>query len=94
MKSTKRHTHSHVVHHAHHPTHFSHSSSKHHNRNSSIGHRTPSYGKGLNKLTTLNPVNGVETGVQEHVSLHSITQKPAGVSMQRSLSDGIGYIFS
>lgn len=77
-------------HHHHHP-HVAHTgaSTKHH-RATSFGHRVPSYGKGLNKLTALTSVNACD-GPKEHVSIHSMVAPGAGgTSMQRSLSEGAG----
>jgi hypothetical protein len=72
-KGTKHH--SHVVHTSH---------GKHH-RTTSFGHRVPSYGKGLNKLTALTTVTTDEP--KEHVSGRPLNGD-GGVSMQRSLSEG------
>jgi hypothetical protein len=66
-------------------------STKHH-RGTSSGHRVPSYGKGLNKLTPLTSVT-VNDQPKEHASMHSTITTPGagdGTDMQRSLSEGAG----
>jgi hypothetical protein len=81
-KTTKHHHHAHVAHT---------STSKHH-RTTSFGHRVPSYGKGLNKLTALTTAHP-DDAPKEHLSVHSIVDKAqGGTSLQRSLSEGNGMI--
>jgi hypothetical protein len=74
--------------HHHHP-HVAHTSaSTKHHRVTSFGHRVPSYGKGLNKLTALTVLT-TEEEPKEHISIHSIVSRAGGgQSMQRSLSEG------
>jgi len=72
----------------HHHPHVAHTSVSKHHRTTSFGHRVPSYGKGLNKLTALTAVNPDEAP-KEHLSIHSIIDRvPGGTSMQRSMSEG------
>jgi len=74
--------------HHHHHAHVAHTSASKHHRTTSFGHRVPSYGKGLNKLTALTAVNP-DDGPREHLSIHSIIDRaPGGTSMQRSMSEG------
>ena len=75
--------------HHHHHAHVAHTSGSKHHRTTSFGHRVPSYGKGLNKLTALTTVN-TDDGPREHLSIHSIVDRAGGASMQRSLSEGNG----
>jgi hypothetical protein len=73
--------------HKHHHAHVAHTSASKHHRATSFGPRVPSYGKGLNKLTALTTVN---TGhaPKEHLSIHSIVDRPGRPTMQRSHSEG------
>jgi hypothetical protein len=75
----------------HHHPHVAHTSASKHNRTTSFGHRVPSYGKGLNKLTALTTVN-TEDAPKEHLSIHSIVDRAGGASMQRSMSEGSGLV--
>lgn len=75
--------------HHHHHAHVAHTFASKHHRTTSFGHRVPSYGKGLNKLTALTTVNA-DDGPKEHLSIHSLVDR-AGTSMQRSLSEGTGF---
>ena len=77
---TAKHSHPHVAHT---------SASKHH-RTTSFGHRVPSYGKGLNKLTALTAAHPDDAS-KEHFSIHALVDRAQGAaSMQRSLSEGNG----
>lgn len=78
-KSGRPHNHPHVAHT---------SASKHH-RTTSFGHRVPSYGKQLNKLTTLTADNAV-SAPKEHLTVHSTVRKAGGTNMHRSYSEGSG----
>lgn len=72
----------------HHHPHVAHTSVSKHHRTTSFGHRVPSYGKGLNKLTALTTVH-TDEAPKEHLSVHSIVDRgQGGTSMQRSLSEG------
>jgi hypothetical protein len=78
--------------HGHHP-HVAHTSaSTKHHRATSFGHRVPSYGKGLNKLTALTNVSTDEPAVpaqKEFLTIDSLVARAAaGTSLQRSLSEG------
>lgn len=73
----------------HHHLHVAHTGASKHHRTSSFGHRVPSYGKGLNKLTSLSAVNS-DDAPKEHLSIHSIVARAGGTSMQRSHSEGSG----
>lgn len=73
--------------HKHNYAHIAHTSASKHHRTTSFGHRVPSYGKGLNKLTALITVNRDGTP-KEYLSIHSIVDKVEGASMQRSYSEG------
>ena len=86
------------VHHAHgHHAHVAHTSAgtKHH-RATSFGHRVPSYGKGLNKLTAMTTVvhdepHPQQPGEKQFLTIDSLVARAAaagGTSMQRSLSEG------
>jgi hypothetical protein len=71
----------------HHP-HVAHTSASKHHRATSFGHRVPSYGKGLNKLTALTTVH-TDEAPKGHLSVHSLVDRAqGGTSMQRSLSEG------
>lgn len=77
-------------HHAHH-THVAHTSASKVHHRTSFGHRVPSYGKGLNKLTALTTVNTDDAAPKEFLSVHSIVDRAAGgTGMQRSHSEGSG----
>ena len=76
----------------HHHAHVAHTSTSKHHRTTSFGHRVPSYGKGLNKLTALTTAHP-DDAPKEHLSVHSIVDKAhGGTSLQRSLSEGNGMI--
>ena len=73
-----------------HHLHVAHTSASKHNRTSSYGHRIPSYGKGLNKLTALTAINPGDAP-REHFSTHSLANRAGGVaSLRRSHSEGSG----
>jgi hypothetical protein len=78
----------HHVHHVHHP-HVARTSASRHHRTASFGHRVPSYGKGLNKLTALTTVH-TEDRPKEYLSVHSVRDRAGGTGMQRSFSEGSG----
>ena len=72
----------------HHHPHVAHTSASKHHRATSFGHRVPSYGKGLNKLTALTTVH-TDEAPKGHLSVHSIVDRAqGGSSMHRSLSEG------
>src|SRR5579859_1644687 len=58
----------------HHHAHVAHTSASKHHRATSFGHRVPSYGKGLNKLTALTTAHPDDTP-KEHLSVHSIVDR-------------------
>ena len=73
--------------HKHHHAHVVHTSANKHHRTTSFGHRVPSHGKGLNKLTALTTVN-TDGAPNAHLSIHSTVDRAGGASMQRSYSEG------
>jgi hypothetical protein len=77
----------------HHHLHVAHTSASKHHRTTTFGYRVPSYGKGLNKLTTLSTVNTGDAP-KEHLSIHSIVGRGGGPSIQRSYSEGSGMFLS
>jgi hypothetical protein len=63
-------------------------------RSASFGHRTPSFGKGLNKLTALTATKPQHASRDHTHSIHSTAQRPGGPEMQRSLSETGGNILA
>lgn len=73
-----------------HHHHVAHTSASKHHRATSFGHRVPSYGKGLNKLTALTSVTTTDEPHKDHLTVEDLVARAGGMSMQRSLSEGSG----
>jgi len=73
--------------HHHHHAHVAHTSASKHQRTTNVGHRVPSYGKGLNKLTALATAN-TSGAPKEYLSIHSIADRAGGATLQRCYSEG------
>ena len=73
----------------HYHPHVAHTSASKHHRTTSFGHRVPSYGKQLNKLTALTTDNAV-SAPKEHLTVHSTVRKAGSTGMRRSYSEGSG----
>lgn len=67
--------------------HIAHTSASKFHRGTTFGHRAPSYGKGLNKLTALTAVHN-EDGPKERLSHQNLVERAANASMKRSYSEG------